>query len=121
MGLFCGKRCQDRKDARVMLKYQNRMERTDSRSAKGIAKYNAYAVGYYNGIDPNAAKWGAIGGMGKSAFNALGKGLGQNGAFNRRSFDNSSKTDDKTTTNDNNIYLLIGAMFFFFFMNKNKK
>jgi hypothetical protein len=65
MGIFCGKRCQDRKDARI----QARTERV-------AIKADARKTAYENGIDPNASMWGAIGAVGSAAAQQIRPGFG---------------------------------------------
>lgn len=62
MGLFCGRRCQDRKDNRV----QARTERVALRQ-------ETKQVAYQSGIDPNAAMWGGLSSIGGSIAGAFGK------------------------------------------------
>ncbi len=84
MGLFCGKRCQDRKDMKLLLSFENKYSKTDKNTVKAVAKQNTKSVAYQNGIDPHQAMWGGISSSVGSISDAAIAGLSPMGAFNKQ-------------------------------------
>lgn len=75
MGLFCGRRCQDRKDARV-----------EARTERVALRQETKQVAFEHGMDPNAAMWGGL----SSIAGSVGGIFGKPGSSTGSSFVNSN-------------------------------
>lgn len=56
MGIFCGKRCQDRKDRRLELRYEKKLARIDAKVEKAKGRQETRQSAYSKGIDVGSAK-----------------------------------------------------------------
>lgn len=66
MSLFCGKRCQDRKDRRLELKYKKKLARIEAKVEKATGRQETRQIAYSQGIDTGSAK-SIFGGIAKVA------------------------------------------------------
>jgi len=71
MGLFCGKRCQNRKDRKLELKWQHKDLRLELKTERALGRQETRQVAYQNGIDPNASMWSGLSSIAGSAAGAV--------------------------------------------------
>jgi hypothetical protein len=80
MGLFCNKRCQDRKDRKLELKFNYKMQKNDNKTSvkhnRIDSKENRHITAYSMGIDPNAAMWQGIADTTKAVGDAVVGSIG---------------------------------------------
>lgn len=108
MGLFCGSRCQDRKDARLAARTEVKLTRIENKTDRVELRQETKQVAYENGIDPNAAAWGGLSSIFGSAAGLL-SGNGNTGSTFAMS--NKPGSGQQSTM----LFVLAGVVLFFIF------
>ena len=93
MSLFCGRKCQMRKDKRLELRFELRNNRLEERTERVELRQAARTVAYQNGIDPNASWTGMIASLGGSAANVLQARFNPAGQTAQQRYDQAKQTD----------------------------
>ena len=92
MSLFCGRKCQKRKDKRLELRFEFKNHKLDERTDRVELRQAARTVAYQNGIDPNASWTGMIGSLGQSAASVFQAKFAGPGLSPQAKYDQAKET-----------------------------